>query len=180
MTSVFTREPTRIGSLLLIGTIDAHGLALRGLFFAEEKHAAYGIPAGAKEDASPFANIVNQLDEYARGVRTSFDVRLAPIGTEFQTRVWSALAKIPYGATTTYGAIARAIGSPNASRAVGAANGKNPISIIVPCHRVVGENGTLTGYAGGLSNKRALLELEARSARRHSPAPLTRTEFGSE
>jgi methylated-DNA-[protein]-cysteine S-methyltransferase len=95
------------------------------------------------------------------GKRTSFDLPLAPLGTEFQRRVWTALAAIPYGTTTTYAAIARSIGKPRAVRAVGTANGKNPLSIVVPCHRVIGKNGTLTGYAGGLESKRRLLEIES-------------------
>jgi methylated-DNA-[protein]-cysteine S-methyltransferase len=95
------------------------------------------------------------------GKRTCFDLPLAPLGTEFQRRVWTALAAIPYGTTTTYAAIARSIGTPRAVRAVGTANGKNPLSIVVPCHRVIGKNGTLTGYAGGLESKRRLLEIES-------------------
>jgi methylated-DNA-[protein]-cysteine S-methyltransferase len=102
-----------------------------------------------------------QLDDYFDGKRKSFELRLAPRGTAFQRRVWQELATIPYGATTTYAAIARSIGKPLAVRAVGAANGKNPLSIVVPCHRVIGKNGTLTGYAGGLASKRRLLELES-------------------
>jgi methylated-DNA-[protein]-cysteine S-methyltransferase len=107
-----------------------------------------------------FADVVEQLTAYFAGERTEFDLRLDMVGTQFQRRVWDALQTIPYGETCTYGDIARLIGSPAASRAVGLANGHNPIGIIVPCHRVIGANGSLTGYGGGLDRKRALLELE--------------------
>jgi len=103
-----------------------------------------------------------QLAEYFAGARRDFDVPLAPRGTGFQQRVWRELAKIPYGQTRSYGELARSLGRPTASRAVGAANGRNPISILVPCHRVVAGTGALTGYAGGLAAKRWLLEHEAR------------------
>jgi len=108
-----------------------------------------------------------QLSEYFAGKRTQFDLPLQPEGTEFQKRVWRALREIPFGKTKSYLDLARAIGSPDASRAVGAANGKNPLSIIVPCHRVVGADGTLTGFAGGLETKAALLALEASRAHDH-------------
>jgi methylated-DNA-[protein]-cysteine S-methyltransferase len=103
-----------------------------------------------------------QLDAYFAGELQEFDVALAPDGTEFQRAVWNELTRIPYGATTSYGAIARTLGDITASRAVGAANGQNPISIIVPCHRVIGSNGKLVGYGGGLPNKRFLIDLEQR------------------
>jgi len=102
-----------------------------------------------------------QLAEYFAGERTTFDLPLAPQGTPFQRQVWAALQEIPYGETWTYGRLARHIGLPTAFRAVGAANGQNPIPIVIPCHRVVGTNGKLTGYGGGLPRKRLLLELEA-------------------
>ncbi|MGC8472552.1 MAG: methylated-DNA--[protein]-cysteine S-methyltransferase [Acidimicrobiales bacterium] len=117
------------------------------------------------EDAGAFLDVVAQLEAYFAGERTSFEVALAPGGTDFQRRVWDALGEIPYGETRSYGEIARRIGQPGAARAVGLANARNPIAIIVPCHRVIGANGALTGYAGGLEAKRALLELE--QARRH-------------
>ena len=103
-----------------------------------------------------------QLEEYFAGTRREFALPLAPRGTGFQQLVWRALTQIPYGVTRSYGELARAIARPSASRAVGAANGKNPIAIIVPCHRVIGANGTLTGYAGGLAAKQWLLAHEAR------------------
>jgi methylated-DNA-[protein]-cysteine S-methyltransferase len=102
-----------------------------------------------------------QLDEYFAGKRTQFDLPLHPIGTPFQIEVWEALKAIPYGEVRSYGDIAEQIGRPGASRAVGLANGRNPISVIVPCHRVIGASGSLTGYGGGLERKRLLLDLEA-------------------
>lgn len=103
---------------------------------------------------------MSQLEEYFLGTRQTFDIPLEPSGTEFQQKVWQTLQEIPFGQTWNYGQLAKAIGNKNASRAVGAANGKNPISIIVPCHRVIGANGTLTGYAGGLTAKEWLLKHE--------------------
>ena len=100
------------------------------------------------------------MEEYFAGKRQAFDLPLAPSGTEFQRRVWAALTEIPYGETRSYGQIATAIGQPGASRAVGMANGRNPVSIVVPCHRVVGASGSLTGYAGGPERKQFLLDLE--------------------
>jgi len=128
--------------------------------------------SGDPEIAAPIretpilARVADQLAEYFAGTRRVFDVPLAAAGTEFQQRVWRALTTIPFGATWSYGELARAIDSPTASRAVGAANGKNPIGIIVPCHRVIGANGTLTGYAGGLPMKQKLLAHEQRLAPR--------------
>ena len=105
----------------------------------------------------------NQLEEYFAGKRKNFYLPLAPKGTEFQQKVWKALTEIPYGKTRTYGEIAAVIGNPKAARAVGMANNKNPIGIIVPCHRVVGANGKLVGYAGGMEKKEFLLELEKKN-----------------
>ena len=117
--------------------------------------------ADGAQDASPLLDAAEaQLREYFAGARRTFDLPLAPHGTAFQQRVWAALRAIPYGETRTYGELAAAIDSPNASRAVGMANHRNPIPIIIPCHRVIGANGTLTGYAGGLEIKRRLLALE--------------------
>jgi methylated-DNA-[protein]-cysteine S-methyltransferase len=109
---------------------------------------------------------MRQLEAYFAGTRTEFDVPLAPEGTVFQLRVWKALVEIPYGETRSYGELARSIGKPAAVRAVGAANGRNPIGIIVPCHRVIGSNGKLVGYGGGLPMKQLLLDLEAEYAER--------------
>lgn len=115
---------------------------------------------GWEHDDSAFPDAVDQLTAYFAGDLTEFDLELDMVGTQFQRRVWDALRTIPYGETCSYGEIARQIGSPSGSRAVGLANGHNPIGIIVPCHRVIGANGSLTGYGGGLDRKRALLELE--------------------
>lgn len=119
-------------------------------------------------DAGAFPDAVEQLQAYFAGELIEFDLELDMVGTAFQKKVWSALLTIPYGETRSYGEIARQIGAPGSFRAVGLANGHNPIGIIVPCHRVIGANGSLTGYGGGLDRKRALLELEKS---RVSPAP---------
>lgn len=112
-------------------------------------------------EPSAFRDVADQLAAYFAGELTEFDLALDPSGTPFQLTVWAALRTIPYGQTRSYADIARQIGSPTASRAVGLANGRNPISIIVPCHRVIGANGSLTGYGGGIERKRALLDLES-------------------
>jgi methylated-DNA-[protein]-cysteine S-methyltransferase len=111
-------------------------------------------------DDRAFPDTVDQLEEYFAGRRTDFDVELNLVGSEFQRRVWRALLTIPYGETRSYGEIAEQIGAAGAARAVGLANGHNPIAIIVPCHRVIGANGSLTGYGGGLHRKRSLLDME--------------------
>jgi methylated-DNA-[protein]-cysteine S-methyltransferase len=159
MSTYFTKTTTPVGELLLVANEGGH---LTGLYFANEAHAT-NVGSDAVEDASrePFSKVIAQLAEYFAGARTSFDdIKQAPVGTPFQKDVWRALAKIPYGTTTTYAKIAADIGKPDAVRAVGAANGRNPISILVPCHRVIGKDGSLTGYAGGLANKKVLLALE--------------------
>jgi methylated-DNA-[protein]-cysteine S-methyltransferase len=114
-----------------------------------------------KRDDGFLAHVRSQLNEYFRGERSEFDVRLKLDGNRFELAVWSALCEIPYGATTSYGRIARALGHPHAPRAVGVANARNPMAIIVPCHRVIGADGSLTGYGGGLGRKRFLLDLES-------------------
>jgi len=116
--------------------------------------------AGLATGPEPLAPVLAQLAEYFQGRRRSFELALAPRGTPFQLRVWAELQRIPYGRTLSYGELARRLGDPGLSRAVGAANGANPISIIIPCHRVIGADGSLTGYGGGLPIKRALLALE--------------------
>ena len=121
---------------------------------------------GWEPDDEAFPDAVEQLEAYFAGDRIEFDLELDLVGTEFQRRVWAALLTIPYGETRSYGEIAAQIGAPGAFRAVGLANGHNPIGIIVPCHRVIGANGSLTGYGGGLDRKRALLELEKSRNRR--------------
>ncbi len=117
-------------------------------------------PGEWREDARALATVARQLEEYFAGRRRHFDLDLAPEGTEFQKRVWERLLEIPYGETVSYGTLARRVGNANASRAVGLANGRNPIAIVIPCHRVIGSNGTLTGYGGGLPIKEKLLSLE--------------------
>lgn len=163
---LFARWEAPVGRLLLVGRAvrrESSGrLELAGLYFDAAPHAARAISAEAREDRAAFDEIVTQLEAYFEGRLKTFEITLAPRGTMFQREVWSALATIPYGTTTTYAEIARAIGKPRAVRAVGAANGRNPLSIVVPCHRVIGRDGTLTGYAGGVENKRSLLDLESR------------------
>jgi methylated-DNA-[protein]-cysteine S-methyltransferase len=131
--------------------------------------------SGWERNDSAFSDAVEQLEEYFGGERREFELDLDPVGTAFQRRVWEALQTIPYGETRSYGQIAEQIGSPGAVRAVGLANGRNPIGIIVPCHRVIGANGSLTGYGGGLDRKRILLDLE-RSASLHASDSFVRTE----
>ena len=116
---------------------------------------------GQRQPETPFEKrVADQLGEYARGERRAFSVPVEPTGTPFQMAVWRELRRIPYGETRTYGAVARAVGRPKAARAVGMANHDNPIPVVIPCHRVVGADGKLTGFGGGLELKRALLELE--------------------
>lgn len=138
-------------------TLHSDGAALTGLEFDEPRHPLAANPRG--EDRV-LAQARRELDQYFAGHRTAFDVPLAPRGTPFQLRVWMALRAIPYGTTRTYGQQAAVIGAAKAVRAVGAANGRNPISIIVPCHRVIGAGGALTGFGGGLERKQFLLDLE--------------------
>ncbi len=156
----FTRMDSPVGALTLV----SNGSALIGLYMNEHKHGP--APEGWVEDAevAPLPETQRQLQEYFDGTRTTFDVPLAAQGTEFQQRVWKALCDIPWGETISYGELARRIGDPGASRAVGMANGRNPVSIIVPCHRVIGANGKLTGYGGGMERKAFLIQHEKREA----------------
>ncbi|MGY1778074.1 methylated-DNA--[protein]-cysteine S-methyltransferase [Geodermatophilus sp. SYSU D00804] len=119
---------------------------------------------GARDDAA-LADVASQLGEYLAGEREAFDLPLRPRGSDFELAVWEQLTRIPYGRTTTYGAVARAVGEPGGAQAVGLACGRNPLAIVVPCHRVVGADGSLVGFGGGLSRKRFLLDLEQRDAR---------------
>jgi methylated-DNA-[protein]-cysteine S-methyltransferase len=162
-TYLYTHIDSPLGELLLVG--DGH--ALRGLHMQEGRTAVSVNPQWRAADV-PFADVRAQLSEYFAGERRDFDIPLAMEGTPFQRHVWGALREIPYGETTTYGELAHRLNMPSASRAVGLANGRNPIAVIVPCHRVIGSNGSLTGYGGGLERKRLLLELEA--ARVASPS----------
>ncbi|WP_244410267.1 methylated-DNA--[protein]-cysteine S-methyltransferase [Streptomyces albofaciens] len=143
-------------------TLVAEGDALAGLYMTDQRHRppqeSFGLPADLTEP--PFAAAAHQLHAYFDGALTDFDLPLAPQGTPFQRRVWDALREIPYGATLSYGQLAERLGKPSAARAVGLANGKNPIGIIIPCHRVIGASGSLTGYGGGLDRKRRLLDFE--------------------
>ena len=154
------RIATPLGSVLLVRT--AQGLA--GAWFEGQKHHPATIDAPQVDDDSVLVRAAAQLRAYFDGAADRFDVPLDLQGSDFQRSVWSALLAIDAGATRSYGDIARAIGAPQAVRAVGSAVGRNPVSVIVPCHRVVGSGGALTGYAGGLDRKRALLALEARAA----------------
>jgi methylated-DNA-[protein]-cysteine S-methyltransferase len=151
----FAHIESAVGELLV--TADAAG-ALTRLHFPGRTSAR---PADWTHDETPFADLRRQLDAYFAGELRDFDLQLAPTGTPFQLDVWRALRAIPYGATASYGEIARAVGQPGAARAVGGANNRNPIAIVVPCHRVIGAGGSLTGYGGGLDRKRLLLALEA-------------------
>lgn len=165
MTS-YTLHPSPIGELLLVGESRPDGvLALSGLYMEEHRRGPAIAPAWRRDDAA-FGEVRRQLDEYFAGRRRAFDLPLAPHGTPFQLRVWEELRRIGPGTTRTYGELARAVGKPAAARAVGAAVGRNPISVIVPCHRVVGSDGSLTGFAGGLARKRTLLTLEGSAAGR--------------
>ncbi|MEM7253488.1 MAG: methylated-DNA--[protein]-cysteine S-methyltransferase [Pseudomonadota bacterium] len=162
LTVNYTIMTSPIGSILL-----AKDDAIRVISIQDGKKTTkkprVALPGWARDDAS-LANEVGQLHAYFAGELTEFDMVLEPEGTAFQCEVWRRLLTIPFGVTTTYGAIANEMGRPNASRAVGAANGANPIGIVVPCHRVVGASGALTGYGGGLENKAFLLSHEQRIA----------------
>lgn len=151
---VYSFISSPVGRLLLYGR---HGL--EGLVFPEGK-TPQTIEDGWKEDPARFRVVQEQLALYFEGKLKAFDLGLSMGGTDFQKQVWQALTRIPYGTTMTYGELAQAIGNPKAVRAVGLANGKNPIPIIVPCHRVIGKDGKLTGFGGGLEVKQFLLDLE--------------------
>ncbi|GAA0783682.1 methylated-DNA--[protein]-cysteine S-methyltransferase [Marinobacterium sediminicola] len=151
MIYTYVMENTPVGSL----TLQADTRGLCRVDFGQRATVAANASGHPVLDQA-----VNELEAYFRGERTTFDIPLAPVGTAFQGKVWDALQAIPYGEVRSYADIAKAIGSPQASRAVGMANNRNPISIIIPCHRVVGTNGSLTGYGGGLETKIRLLELE--------------------
>ncbi len=139
--------------------VDEEGRLVR---FNLRAAGAAKVDPAAEKNQKKLAAVQRQVDEYAAGTRRGFDLELAMEGPEFDRAVWTALLEIPFGTTTSYGAVARRIGHPAAARAVGAANGANPIALIVPCHRVIGADGSLTGYGGGLALKRKLLEHEAR------------------
>jgi len=145
-----------IGPLTLV----ARDGVLTHVSMHEQRHESRP-PEDAVIDDAWFKDVAAQLDSYFRGELSSFDLDMNPNGTAFQRLVWAQLCEIPYGETISYGELARRVGNPKASRAVGLANGRNPIAIIVPCHRVIGANGSLTGYGGGLARKTWLLEMES-------------------
>ena len=148
-----------VGSLLLLGD----GTYLKHIYFQSGPHRRLPCVEWVAERA-PFEPVLSQLSEYFAGQRRSFELRLAAEGTGFQRAVWRALIDIPYGETLSYGELACRIGNPRASRAVGLANGANPLPIVVPCHRVIGADGSLTGFGGGLAIKQRLLRLESAPA----------------
>ncbi|MFK7862767.1 MAG: methylated-DNA--[protein]-cysteine S-methyltransferase [Pseudohongiellaceae bacterium] len=156
MKTYYTYHTTPIGSLLLAGT--DKGLSLLG--FPQGKMQRRH-ESGWQREEEPFRDAVDQLDNYFSGELEKFTLQLDPVGTDFQRSVWQALLQIPYGETWSYGELAKYINKPKASRAVGAANGVNPIPVIIPCHRVIGSSGKLTGFGGGLETKETLLNLES-------------------
>ena len=156
MRPLYTTIDSPLGTLLLMGDGDSlHGLHM------QEGRTSVAIGPDWVCDERPFTRVRAQLEEYFAGRRTTFDLPLVLNGSPFQRRVWGALQDIPYGETVSYGELARRVGAPSAARAVGVANRENPVAVIVPCHRVIGADGSLTGFGGGLERKRLLLELEA-------------------
>ena len=164
--TVYTYAASPIGDLLIVGD----GTRVEGLYFPEHRRGP-NVTAGWKRDDTAFAEVRQQLAAYFASRLRHFEADLAPSGTVFQQQVWSALRAIPFGATMTYGDLARSIGRPAAARAVGAAVARNPISIIVPCHRVVGSSGAMTGFAGGVPRKQRLLSLEQEALAHSAGAP---------
>jgi methylated-DNA-[protein]-cysteine S-methyltransferase len=155
MTTYTATVSSPVGDIALVGD----GEALSGLYMPQHRHRP-PLPEGTVRDDEAFDAAREQLAAYFAGERTGFDLPVQATGTPFQHEVWQALTEIPYGTTWSYGDLAKRIGNPAAVRAVGLANGRNPVSIVVPCHRVVGANGSLTGYGGGIERKRFLLDLE--------------------
>jgi methylated-DNA-[protein]-cysteine S-methyltransferase len=156
MTTLYTTTESPIGRLLLAGD----GTRLSRLDMQEGRRPIR-IKDTWERDDHAFGEVREQLAQYFDGARRGFELELEMGGTPFELRVWQALREIPYGETTSYGELAREIGEPGAARAVGVANARNPVAVIVPCHRVIGANGDLTGFGGGLERKRFLLDLEA-------------------
>jgi methylated-DNA-[protein]-cysteine S-methyltransferase len=160
MTRRYTQIESPLGPLLLV----ADDAGLRQIHFVNGRHPAQPEPSWI-EDRAPLNETIGQLQAYFAGDLENFNLQLMPEGTPFQLEVWRTLCDIPYGETISYGKLASRIGNPKASRAVGLANGSNPIPIVIPCHRVIGSNGKLTGYGGGLPIKEKLLALEKRQLR---------------
>lgn len=159
MPSLYTLMPSPVGTLTLV----SQDQRLSAVLWEQERENRVRLGPLQREDRCPvLIETAHQLSEYFAGKRQRFDLALTFTGTAFQRQVWDALLSIPFGETRTYGQIAQQIGNPSAVRAVGAANGRNPISIIAPCHRVIGASGGLTGFAGGLAAKQLLLALEGR------------------
>jgi methylated-DNA-[protein]-cysteine S-methyltransferase len=158
MTTAYTTMPSPIGELMLVGD----GERLSGIHLQAGRYPQAAEPGWRRDDAV-FAAAGEQLERYFAGELSEFELDLDLPGTEFQRLVWRRLERIGFGETVSYAELAKRIGRPGAARAVGAANGRNPIAIVVPCHRVIGADGTLTGYAGGIEAKRLLLELERRT-----------------
>jgi methylated-DNA-[protein]-cysteine S-methyltransferase len=152
----YATAPSPLGELLLVGD----EAALHGVYLPDHRRGPTPDPGWMRADA-PFRAAREQLEAYFAGALRAFDLPLAPAGTPFELAVWAALREIPFGATLSYGALAARLGRPGAARAVGRANGRNPLSIVVPCHRVIGGDGALTGYGGGLARKAWLLAHEA-------------------
>ena len=166
MTTTHTIIDSPIGELTLV----AVNGTLSGLYFAGHWTRPDPAAFGARSDRG-FEQVEAQLAEYFAGARNAFALSTSPVGDGFQRKVWGLIERIPYGETTTYGALARELGDASLARAVGGAVGHNPLSVIVPCHRVVGKDGKLTGYAGGLERKRFLLDLEGAPSARERSAP---------
>ncbi|MGW1468043.1 methylated-DNA--[protein]-cysteine S-methyltransferase [Streptomyces sp. NPDC002308] len=164
-----TRTHTLLDSPYGPLTLVATDGVLSALYMTDHRHQPPRETFGEEADADSFAEAVRQLGEYFDGTRTEFDLPLHLEGTPFQRTVWAELRRIPYGETLSYGELAGRLGKPGASRAVGLANGRNPVSIIVPCHRVIGASGSLTGYGGGLDRKQRLLAFE-RGTENDTPA----------
>lgn len=159
MPTYYSTTPSPIGDLLITSVSTAEGETISGIFMEKHRHGPKR-DSGWVKDAGKHREAHRQLAEYFDGERTAFDLPLAPAGTPFQSQVWKALLEIPFGRTESYGELAARIGRPGSARAVGSANGRNPISIVIPCHRVIGSSGELTGYGGGLPRKRWLLSHE--------------------